>query len=842
MTPIKKSKQKHTSADSQRMIERGLPVTEITAINEAMQRNPARIANLHLWWARRPQIVARSVAAAALLPTISEDQFKQLVSIVPDPNVIKTLTQHINGKKQVKVLDPFAGGGSIGFEAARLGCEVYCSDYNPLAVFIQQCSTVYPFIYPDLPAKIKLWGERLLEKVKERLQPYYGTNDYAYLWLRQVNCPNPACRCRFPLLTSYWLANKPRRQIALYPIVNLENKTIDLQIVGTGYLPFPNGFDPKKGSYSNGMLICPACHTVVSRPETKRITQALNPEQLAIIITRKQNKYHYTIPTPADIARFTQAQTGLDDFIATLSDQWEMPAVPTDPIPYGSSGAERGICLTNYGVKTWGDLYNPRQQREILLYLEALRTLRSVIIEQEGQDYGSCIVQYLSLCLSTHLNYNNRACRWKESESIYDPFARHPVVIAPNYCESNPIYISNILGNYSTNLNRMIATLSALVSMPKMSPCHVAQASATDLPHPDATFDAIFADPPYYDHLAYSILADFFYVWLKRAVGDLLPDLFVTSTSPQRKEIVVYNFNGGVATYHQLFAQSIGEFARVLKPDGIITMTYTHNTLDGLFIIIDMLQTAGLCVTGLIPLRTEKQNQNMSNASTIYIVARKSQQITQGVIEDVLYSPIIKTTLTSLWRSGLHGLDFVLVAIGKILAIIGQYRTLLHRDGTPVTPSDLRKLMWIELYHYISDKLLPVHIVSQITETDLFYFGWLWMFGSTEVMVADATTLAAMIGCSSVRSLPYIRKTRLNHVALIDLSTANYTPSSPNGIISTLQIIVWAWYKKRYSTRSDLYRAYGITDPTLYHTLAAAILPHIQASEQTWYTAFLSDP
>ena len=90
-----------------------------------------------------------------------------------------------------------------------------------------------------------------------------------------------------------------------------------------------------------------------------------------------------------------------------------------------------------------------------------------------------------------------------------------------------------------------LTTLSHPSQIPDSPSPKVKQCSATQLPYPDNYFDAVFTDPPYYDNVPYSYLSDFFYVWLKRSIGDLYPELFMTPLTPKSKEIVAYSHQEG---------------------------------------------------------------------------------------------------------------------------------------------------------------------------------------------------------------------------------------------------------------------------------------------------------
>jgi len=134
--------------------------------------------------------------------------------------------------------------------------------------------------------------------------------------------------------------------------------------------------------------------------------------------------------------------------------------------------------------------------------------------------------------------------------------------------------------------------------------------SATELPYPDDCFDAVFTDPPYYDNVNYSALSDFFYVWLKRTVGDLYPELFVTPVTRKDEEIVADpNRQGGAeqarSFFEQKITQAFREIRRVLKPDGLAVIVFAHKTTAAWETIISALLEAGLYLTASWPIHTE---------------------------------------------------------------------------------------------------------------------------------------------------------------------------------------------------------------------------------------------
>ena len=280
-----------------RFIEESFPVKEVSAIS-AKEKNirHGHICTLHIWWARRPLASSRATAYAALTPAtddIAEWQRRRdfIVELSKwenslNPHLLERARQDIleaSGGKPPRVLDPFAGGGAIPLGALRLGCETYASDYNPVAVLILKATLEYPQKYgtrintdatdergfskrirenPSDPREsvsylpgleketrtvnplleaVKKWGGWVLEEARKELARFYppdpdGSIPVGYIWARTIPCQNPACGAEIPLMRQFWLANKPKKKVALCPAVGqtLRVSSVTFRIVGNG--------------------------------------------------------------------------------------------------------------------------------------------------------------------------------------------------------------------------------------------------------------------------------------------------------------------------------------------------------------------------------------------------------------------------------------------------------------------------------------------------------------------------------------------------------------------------------------------------------------------------------
>ncbi len=172
------------NTEKEYFIEDYFPINEIS--KESAQEKSIRHghpSSVHIWWARRPLASSRTTAYASLIKkseTNEERRSKKNFIIelgkwknISNKNIIRRAKEDIfdNFSNQPpRILDPFAGGGSIPLEALRLGCDVYASDYNPVAVLIEKCTLEYPQKYGEkLSEDVELWSSKILEELIEEI-------------------------------------------------------------------------------------------------------------------------------------------------------------------------------------------------------------------------------------------------------------------------------------------------------------------------------------------------------------------------------------------------------------------------------------------------------------------------------------------------------------------------------------------------------------------------------------------------------------------------------------------------------------------------------------------------
>ncbi len=779
--------------NDKRFIEESFPVKEVS-VESAREKNirHGHISTLHIWWARRPLASSRATAYAALIPPpqTADEWNRQRNFIVELSKWENSLNQQMirkareeilraHGGKPPKVLDPFGGGGAIPLEALRLGCETYSNDYNPVAVLIQKCTLEYPQKYGKkvtrttrangnlfareaevnpLLEDVKKWGNWVLEEAKKDIGQFYppdkdGSIPVGYIWARTIPCQNPACGAEIPLMRQFWLARKDKKSVALYPYV--QGKEVKFNIVGTGYEKMPPGFDPDNGTTARAVATCSVCGATVDAHTTRKLFQDGRAGQRMVAVVLQmpgESGKRYRLASEKDMNVFQSAAEYLQKKRQSLMTAWGIDPVPDERIPTPCHDVDRPPM---YGMQTWGDLFNARQKLALITFTEKVRQAGEKIRqEMNDEDYARAVVSYLGLGvdkLGTHLNC---LVRWRSDVISFErSFDRQALGMVWDYGEVNPF--SDSRGQW--DLDPMLEAIEHCSKINKES-LHITHSSATALSHPDNFFDAVFTDPPYYDNVGYANLADFFYVWLKRSLGHIQPNLFSTPVIPKKNEIVSDPYRHGSKEqakqfFEDMLKKSFQEIYRVLKPNGIAVIVYAHKSTAGWETLINSLLDSGLVMTGAWPLHTEMQsrlnaNETASLASSIYIVARKMVRQQTGIFNTVKeeLKKYLNTKLDRLWQEGVSGADFFIAAIGSAIEVFGKYEQVLDYEGNIIRADKLLDEVRKISTDYAVKKILHNGFSAEISDMTRFYVLWRWEFGAAKVLFDDARKLGT--GCS----------------------------------------------------------------------------------------------
>jgi putative DNA methylase len=782
------------------LIETLLPLRELSA--EARREKAIRhghISTLHVWWARRPLVVARAAVLGALLTESAEVDEKFIANLCRwevhdgDPGgrylleQARRLIRQRFGGQPPKVLDSFAGGGSIPLEALRLGAEAYAVEYNPVAYLILKATIEYPQRYGQkLASEVKRWGEWVLERARRELAAFYpavgGETPIAYIWSRTIRCPNPACGAEIPLFRQLWLARKGargkgrgmRREIALAPVVHKDQRRVSFlivqrrgnswQVIGGSPIPnpsslVPDSFDPSKGTVSRGNAVCLVCGTGAKDNYVKAEAQAgrMGHRLVAVVTTRgKGQGRNYRLATKEDLAAFRNAEEAMQNLLQTPS-PWPfgLPWVPEEPSPgtIGQGPSQR----PSYGMTTWGKYFNPRQLLALVTFGKWVREAYRQILREGGDpDFAKAVTTYLALAVDKIANWLSCLSRWEVTWQMpKEALTGHRLAMVFDYAEGNPL--TEDVASWTKALGYLDQSLR-LVSSIRVSG-NVLNGSAAALPFPDGHFDAVVVDPPYADNVPYADLSDFFYVWLRRTVGDLYPEAFQWTLTPKDEEAVVNpaRFGGGKkgeqiaqAHYQRLMQKSFAEIHRVLKPDGMAVVMFTHRSTEAWERLIQSLLDAGLYPTASFPVHTEMEastHQRGKGAiqSTILMACRRRPQNPPvgwyGKVRAEM-EQVIPQRLKGFWDAGIRGADFFISAIGSAVGVFGRFRQVMRPDGREVPIGDLLDDVRAMVTAYTLERLG----LSRLDEMTRFYVLYRWAYGGDELEFDEANKLAKSVG------------------------------------------------------------------------------------------------
>ena len=623
--------------------------------------------------------------------------------------------------KPAVVLDSFAGGGSIPFEAMRLGCDAIANELNPVASAILEgtVGVVHDF-GPNLSNDVKSWGARWAKAVHDRLVEYFPTTPNAaiaaYVWAYAVPCPTTGQPT--PLLPNAWLVKYgPASKYAALKL-EADHATGELRVtIMEGDAASDYG---DRVTYKGGVgesLWAPG--TTFSGDYIQEQSRAGNGSYILLAVGYNEagaTGRRFRAPTATDVEAVTAAEKEL----ASVRPRWEVEDLLCDEAIQAGQETER---MLDMAILRWSDLYMPRQLLSNVVLLEELLRLQPEMLAELGDKKGKAVGLLLAFSLSRCLNYNCKQSRWDPTMSKVAPvFDRHDFAFKWTCAEFDAArqlvpWVVKKAASIHSQLSTVVHGKQAALDVGKdLGRPAVLRGSAASLPLPDESVDAVVTDPPYYDNVMYAELSDFFYVWQKRALGRLLPEFCDLATTDKYAEAVANpSLFKDVAThagrgkrlpgtrtagelaashYEDLLTQSFREAHRVLREAGVLNVMFTHKRVDAWDTLGAALLNSGFAITSSWPIATESENslhqaKKNSAQSTILLNCHK-----RGTTQPAYWADIRKDVegaaaeaVGRFSKHGLKGVDLTLATYGPVLAVLSRnwpvYTGELDKDGAP---------------------------------------------------------------------------------------------------------------------------------------------------------------
>jgi putative DNA methylase len=644
--------------------------------------------------------------------------------------------------------DPFAGGGSLPLEAQRLGLTAYASDLNPVAVLINKAMIEIPPKFAGRPPvnpearkdrrlihqtwrgarglaeDVRYYGQWMRDEAEKRighlypkieitpemvrerpdLKKYLGQKltVIAWLWARTVKSPNPAfAQVEVPLISTFMLSTKPGKEAYVEPVIEGSGYRFTVK-VGKPRDPeaAKRGTKLARGANFKCLMSGMPMSSDYIRGEFKAKRAGV---KLMAIVAEGNNERVYLPPSNEMEVIANQANPKWKPEIEMNQDSKDL------------------ISGRGYGFKYWYELFTPRQLVALTTFADLVQEAREQIkrdalaagLADDGQPlrdggtgaqaYAEAVAVYLACGISRASDYWNSGATWEPSKCfIGHLFTKQALPMVWDFTEANPF--SDSCGNW------VGACLEWVFKAVSLYPTeNLGLATQVDATVQQISLDKIIStDPPYYDNIGYADLSDFFYIWLRRSLRPIFPDLFSTLAVPKAEELVATPYRHGSKEKAEAFflsgmTQAMQRLAEQAHPGFPVTIYYAFKQAEsdgengtastGWDTFLDGVIRAGFAITGTWPIRTERGARSISIgtnalASSIVLVCRP-RPVDAPTATRREFLAALKTelppALKHLQRGNIAPVDLAQAAIGPGMAVYTRYARVLDSAGKPLT-------------------------------------------------------------------------------------------------------------------------------------------------------------
>ena len=677
------------------------------------------------------------------------------------------------------VVDPFAGGGSIPLEALRVGADAFASDLNPVPVLLNKVVLEYIPKYGErLAAEVRKWGEWIKKEAEKELGKYYakdteGATPMAYLWARTVLSEAPTVEklpIQIPLLRTLWLSKRKDFQRALRWVRNrkgeIETEVFEIQLNGVKHKvlrPLLEVYIPEKssqveaGTVKGGSATCPITNFTTKAVRVKEQLKqqrggAQHSRLYAIYVQRDAERREFRIATQTDYKAFALASAKTEEVLRD-----NPAAFPTEPInPIRPSKNTRGLsAVTRIGCATFGDLYNYRQSLSIYAFYGVLKRLSQQMSGLEP-ELLKAVQTTLAFAINRGVSQNTSMSRWDASRlTIKGAFSKQALAVVWDFAEANPF--SGGSADWDGAIEWVEKFIDANRGITK--PGTIVQASAMNIPLPSDSAAALITDPPYFAAIPYADLSDFFYVWFRRGLHDVYPDLFGNELTDKSDELIVTNAqpgrNGRIkddSFFRTGMAIALKSARDVVQPQGIGLIVYAEGTTAGWEAILGAIIDSGWIVTSSWPIDTEMENRTQATGSaslqsSIHIVCRPRENSDGSVRADEIgdwrdvlqeLPKRIHEWMPRLAEEGVVGADAIFACLGPALEIFSRYSRVEKASGDLVKLHEYLEHVWAAVSKEALSSLIAGTDLSSLEADARITAMWLWTLTAGKT-VTDAT-------------------------------------------------------------------------------------------------------
>ena len=688
--------------------------------------------------------------------------------------------------KAPPVYDPFSGGGSIPLEAQRLGLRAYGSDLNPVAVLIGKALVEIPPKFAGQPPvnpksraelerggewqgrgaqglaeDVRYYGRWMRDEAEKRIGHFYpkaklpdGTEAtvIAWLWARTVRSPDPAAKgAMVPLVSTFMLSTKEAKKAWVEPVIDADATDGWRFEVKTGPLAKADEILRTEGTKSGrAMFRCILSGANIGGAYIDDEAQAGRMSvRLMAIVAEGLRSRTYISPL---VIHEQAAEAGFKH-VKQHGEEMDLPLQECRGT-FASNAQGRRYCF-----KTFADYFTPRQLIALTTFSDLVCEAREKVLADAraaaltkdpeplhaggsgAMAYADAIATYMGFMLDRATDRNCSICSWDagpsgtkastggsaRTASVRNVFSRQAIQMTWDFAESNI---------FSESGGGILSALDWIEPVLRRNNIRIASGSLHNINASKNSFPVrpvvISTDPPYYDNIGYADLSDFFYVWLRRSMGNIWPDLFRRLTTPKAEELIATPYrHGGKAEAEAFFMRGMGEALTAMRQAATdnepLAIYYAFKqseaaedgvTSAGWASFLQAVVDAGLTIDGTWPLRTELSNRMIGKgtnalASSIALVCRKRAE-NAPVITRAEFIRALKRELPQaiddIRKAGVSPVDMQQSVIGPGMGVFTRHGKVLEDDDSAMsvkTAISLINRVWEEIENELDANFDP---------------------------------------------------------------------------------------------------------------------------------------